>query len=234
MKHVKKLISIILCMILFALPIQSVTASYLGSLSCWNSEQTLVLYLRKGVLSHSSGNYYCYWTIEYYAGSLLHMQRVTAAASNAASGWTNNLGLVLVQSSVSNPVITVFTGGSDAIDYYYPSAYMEHTITDQTLGITKQSYTGNYSHTAYYLGTTYNVSGMDYAQVFPLYTDNTLSEYYNIIAHEFGHALGYYGHNNDSSALMHKYTTAFTSPQSADIAHLSQIYAYTLSNAVTQ
>lgn len=84
-----------------------------------------------------------------------------------------------------------------------------------------------YTHTQGYGFMIWDDDGTDNSVKTSEYKD---AEWESIAAHEFGHAMGYKGHNTQgSSTLMHwqtNFNSPVTSPQATDINHMELIYGW--------
>lgn len=141
---------------------------------------------------------------------------------DAAAAWRTELGITLTASSSSansRNAYVVYYGTEEDIKEFYNGFH------DGDPGYTHMSDTENVG-TVTYQGTGKNV--YEFRETVSIYINTDYdSDYWEVaVAHETGHALGWYGHNGSRrSMLMYdEPASSITSPTSRDIAHLSQIY----------
>lgn len=140
---------------------------------------------------------------------------------DAAVAWRTELGITLTASSSpsnSRNAYVVYYGTYEEIrneGFYFP--YGNAGYTDMS----NIEYVG----TVTYQGVAKNV--YEFTEPVHVFINTGYdSDYREVtVAHETGHALGWYGHNGSrSSMLMYEEpASSVTSPTSRDIAHLSQI-----------
>jgi hypothetical protein len=88
---------------------------------------------------------------------------------------------------------------------------------------------GTFIATASYVGTTKNIYSTTYFTYYIWDTNNTANygdaNWINVAAHEHGHGIGFYGHNQyASSQLMWPTVTGVTVPGTTDKRHMSNLY----------
>lgn len=179
------------------------------------------------------GNIVMYQTKGYYSykncsNNTATNNRLISEIANSATAWKNGLGISLSSNSSntsSSNGFVVWCGTRS--DLLAEGA----TISTKQAGFTyiddKYSYVGSASYKSG--SSTITVGVYKFSATVPVYvrTDGYSSggSTANTIAHEMGHALGWYGHSKSQSLLMYKSSSSKTSPTSSDIAHLKQVYS---------
>ena len=236
MKNFRNMMTIMLSIaLIFRLGLTS-EAVNLGSIYNWYANEggytTKVNYYPYSVLN---GGTTCNWT--YKCSSTIigsYETKVMSAAYSAASAWssTSSLGFTLTKvNSNTTPTILVFISDLDGIESTYNYIYQDIIDDPSALAYTYVSNDGEYSHHVTKGTMEYSVKSMDSAIIFPftVYTDTSAqNKYNNMVAHEFGHALGWVGHNTSNTCLMRSTAANIYSPDAISFTHLHQIYAYTL------
>ena len=245
----KKITTFFLVAILSLTICSSAEAANLGSINNWyadNSSTTWVYYIPYSKLTNGTT---CNWTYTYYQGYAdAHRQYCSTASYVAASVWgTGTLGFSLTKvSSTQSCPIEVYCTNSAGFEYRFPEyadSYFEDSSHDDAIAHTmlEESDETSVHYVSYNGNGGYRVKALNKAIIIPFtdFVNNpekianktlTLQQYYNkVIAHEFGHALGWYGHSSDPTCLMYAYnSTPVTAPDSKSFTHLSQIYDLTL------
>lgn len=120
--------------------------------------------------------------------------------NSAVDQWSNALDISFPSASKDEAKIKSY-GATRS----YFSTYMGKTFDASTAGLTDFSwYTSNYK-TLNYDGSTKNVYRMAGATIYILSEGYNNETQMNIVVHEFGHALGCFGHSPDSTDVMYAY-----------------------------
>lgn len=92
-------------------------------------------------------------------------------------------------------------------------------------GRTKHSEWDSYQYSRSYGDSSKKIYAMNYAIIYVLDIDGrTANQTKKTTIHEFGHALGWFGHSSNNSDVMWQGTSTVTTVTTRDKAHLSQIY----------
>lgn len=198
----------------------SIMAIPFGQFSCWYSNANKIKYWDKSII-------YVYYEKE--TGFNLSENAFESYVQHGAKAWAYDLGLSLrFTNNISYADIVVRgVSSSNASNY---------GISGSTVGVTLERDT-DYIGYGYYDGSqksVYSINAMEIITVWNSTTSNFDStEWKQLMAHEFGHAYGYYGHyyygingSTDKGALMYsdlKYNDA-TSPCPDEISHMKNLY----------
>lgn len=166
-----------------------------------------------------------YQTKSYYSYSNLSNNsetntRLISEIANAASGWKSKLGISLSANSSnasSSNGFVIYCGTSSAL------ANAGISLSSNLSGYT--NITDKYAIVDSLTYSSGTATICKFTATIPVYVKTDVGTTANTIAHEMGHALGWYGHNlTYSSMLMNKYSSTVTSPTTRDGNHLKQIY----------
>lgn len=222
----KKLIALISCLLIIIGITPFAYAADLGTISYWyETNNDYVDYIKRSSLN---GGTYCYWTVDNVNGGLTYQQIVNSAATNASSAWNNQLGFSLARYD-AGAIVTVVAADTAGMDQVCPGALWHINAT--TAGVTIPLDEAEFSHTVTWSGQTKSVLSMSGSFVFSFQTSYTQSQHNNIVAHEFGHSMGWMGHYSNTLCLMQPTVSTITTPQSPDINQVKQIYQKTLSRS---
>jgi hypothetical protein len=168
------------------------------------------------MVMYQTKSYYSYMNIG--NNTTLNNQLISEIA-NAASYWKSGLGITLSANSSntsSSNGFVVWCGSSSAL-----------VAAGAPLSSNQAGYTaidGRYESVDMAPSTQGTVTVCKFTSTVPVYV-TTSGTTANTIAHEMGHALGWYGHSSSSSLLMYKYSSSETKPQTNDLSHLKTVYS---------
>jgi len=160
----------------------------------------------------------------FFPGYVPHYIDIPARAIEARSAWANALGVSINETSNASASIQVFGGSMSEMHTF-------SGIPGTWIGYCSPATRTN--HSTFMLHnverTVQRLSGQ--AQVYLTYHDKwgqdwSLYELRSIAVHEFGHALGYFGHALNTSDIMHRdlQPGSIGSITPIEATHLRQIY----------
>lgn len=143
----------------------------------------------------------------------------TAGFSSALTQWNNTLLLDMQNSPLSTDTDISCQGGTRSL----LSSISGRTFST---GITGVTFTRKNTVSSYSLGgRTYYLQEMARAYIY-IFSDSGLSAaaQKKCITHEFGHALGWFGHSSVSTDVMYGISSSYFTLSQRDAQHLAQIY----------
>ena len=185
----------------------------LGDLSCWASVES-------------------YFVGRWYTSPTTYMEKIdpnptfcfSEGCATAISEWSNALGITMTETSQELGADIRVYGGTEQ-----DLREKGEILGSHAQGLTKRT---NY-YDGYYLynGSARLAAKITSANVYIKSVDNsttdeylTADEYIHVCVHEFGHALGFFGHASSTSAVMHPYEYNGYQLQALEKNHLKQVY----------
>lgn len=170
-----------------------------------------------------------------YADS--HAVYASSAAYTAAAKWNNaaKLGFSLNKvDSYSTHLVEVLCSDTSEFRKLYPEEYEKwecnnpNAIATTVIQESKSLDDTIKDHYAVCGSLPFTVTQMYKSVVIPFTTLSSQEEYDKVVTHEFGHALGWYGHNTNSACLMYACdNSSGNSTCDECFAQLSQVYRLT-------
>ncbi len=196
---------------IFALSNVSLAITDLGEFNYWYSDSSYIGF-------HDPSNLKVYAQTDPDFG--MSNSNFSAIINHAVTAWSGFVGTTSGATS-SNYDVGIYGISREQADYLnYPGN------VDGATGIVSSS--------LYAYAGTKKVRKVDKAKVYLIWdsvgadenvktSTYTLTTWKGVTAHEYGHAIGYYGHNPYSSTLMY-YSSTATTPQSKDKLHMGNVY----------
>lgn len=218
---------LILCFLISIFSANALAAN-IGTVSNWYADEPAVYYI-----ANFNANGYLYYQVVYAAGSLVEKQAVVAAATYAENLWDNNLSEISLAKSSTYASIDVMCGHYSELVGDFP--VLSGHSSDEGWTWPPDPYT---THSVTYNGNSYTVMEIDVIEerntrIFLMVDYSETIWLKNIVAHEIGHALAWYGHNTSSNrtVMSDAYAdyleldkTSLRTLYTSDVSHINQIY----------
>ena len=220
-----------LLILFFLIPILSADAlaANIGTVPNWYADEPGVYYI-----ANFNSNGYLYYQVVYAAGSLTEQQAVVSAATYAENLWDNNLSEISLAKSSANASIDVMCGHYSELVGEFP--VLSGHSSDEGWTWPPDPLT---THSVTYGGSRYAVMEIDVTverntRIFLMVDYSETIWLKNIVAHEMGHALAWYGHNTSSNrtVMSDAYAdyleldkTSLRTLYTSDVNHINQIYS---------